>query len=94
MVDVIPQVSRMKAYIFNHKNYVHDNLLCIIYRCPQKRRRVHSSLILFNYLYTKLNGCEFTYSPKSFKAKLSKQFFFSNTIDEKGSKATTQVQGA
>jgi hypothetical protein len=68
----------MKAYIFS----------------PQKRRRRRAPLFIFNYLYTKLNGCEFTYSPKGFKAKLSKKNFFSNTIDEKGRKATAQVQGA
>jgi hypothetical protein len=31
-VHVIPQVGRMKAYIFNYKIHVHDNRLCIIYR--------------------------------------------------------------
>jgi hypothetical protein len=59
-----------------------------IYRCPQKIRRVHKSLIyrriLIIYTYTTLNCCEeakgptkFTYSLKGFKAKLSK-YFFSN----------------
>jgi hypothetical protein len=35
---MIPQVSRMKAYIFNYKIYVHDNMLCIIYKLILKKR--------------------------------------------------------
>jgi hypothetical protein len=28
----------MKAYIFNYKIYVHDNMLCIIYKLILKKR--------------------------------------------------------
>jgi hypothetical protein len=30
IVHVILQVSKMKAYIFNYKIHVHDNMLCMI----------------------------------------------------------------
>jgi inorganic pyrophosphatase/exopolyphosphatase len=38
IVHVIPQVSKMKAYIFNYKIHVHDNMLrMILYRVIHER---------------------------------------------------------
>jgi hypothetical protein len=31
IVHVIPQVSKMKAYIFNYKVHVHEIMLCMIF---------------------------------------------------------------
>jgi hypothetical protein len=31
IVHVIPQVSKMKAYIFNYKIHVHEIMLCMIF---------------------------------------------------------------
>jgi hypothetical protein len=31
IVYLIPQVSRIIAYIFNYKSHVHDNMLCITF---------------------------------------------------------------
>jgi hypothetical protein len=48
----LSEVSKMKAYIFNYKIYVHDNMLCIIYRVllkcvtkPQRRATGFISIV-------------------------------------------------